>query len=127
MLVNSKWETIRKLYSKYFGYSEDYIDYLAIKDILKLTCMGYSYYKIARRLKMDSQYVLSVLNQYFDNDGLNYDLGFSPLAVYKISKDLDEFTQYINSREYYVKNYEISYLFNICKNFFDYEEKYNGN
>lgn len=125
MNVNSNWNLVLNYYSKAFSYPYEIVEYLAVRDILKRNCMGYSNYRIAKKLKMKVQYVSDSIFQFFGTYGLLSDLSYSPLAIYKNNRTLESFTNEVNSTECYSKLHkEIIYnMYISCKIFFEYEEE----
>ena len=123
------WDYIKSIYMDKYNIPEPVVDMIAVEPILRHCVTGYSISKIVRYTLMQRKYVKATINEYFEFDGWDDDLDFSPLAFYRRSFGsvvrFEEEIKMISS----IENDIIAFLFFICKR---YEgivkeiEKYHG-
>jgi len=123
------WDYIKSIYVNEHNIPEPVVDMIAAEPILRHCVTGYSINKVVRYTLMQRDYVKAILNEYFEFDGWNVDLDFSPIAFYRRSfGNITRFEQEINMISS-VKNNLIAFLFFICKRYEDIIEeieKYHG-
>jgi hypothetical protein len=116
-MKNNRWKYILKYYRNSFGFPYYITDYIAIKEIIKLCCCGYSNKRISNRLKFQLDYVIGVLQKFLYFTGWYSDLSFSPLAIYKQGDTLDSFTIKVYNIDTFIKDTIIESSFNICEEY----------
>jgi hypothetical protein len=109
------WTGIKMFYKKVFNIPEKVLEYVAIFKILTDCVVGYSNYKIATRNKVEIEYVMEVIFDFFSFGGWKHDLDISPLSVYNMVNGI--FIAY----ESYIKSIStmseenLIISFNICR------------
>lgn len=76
------WDSIKKIYKVNFNISENIIEYYSVLDVLKKCVSGYSNLRISFGLKDNIKYIRELLYEFIGFSGWDYDLDFSPIAVY---------------------------------------------
>lgn len=113
------WDCIKSVYVNEHNIPEAIVDMIAVEPILRHCVTGYSINKIVRYTLMQRKYIKTVINEYFEFDGWNDDLDFSPLAFYRRSFGsvvrFEEEIKMVSS----IKNDMIAFLFFICKRYED--------
>jgi hypothetical protein len=109
-----KWKLVQKFYKEKFGYPYRITDLIAVQEILKESCMGYSNSRIASRLEIAEEDVFHDLIEFLHFSGWEYDLKYSPLALYAQHKDLDRYRGEVYNIDMYAKDSYILVGFRIC-------------
>jgi hypothetical protein len=121
--MTDTWKEILKFYEKELDIPRNVTEFLAVLEILKGCAMGLSNNRIAKGYD-DVDYVAITLINYFNFPGWEYDLDFSPLAIYKRNNgNYLAYEQEITmiSNEDFNGNIKISY--NICKKYIKVKEE----
>lgn len=95
MTVHPNWEVIQKIYKELFGVEPEVINFIAVKDILRLCCYGMSSKRISSELFVGEEYVTDVLIEYFDFGGWEETLEINPLSLYNSTIEFSDFVKYI--------------------------------
>ncbi len=93
--VHPQWETIQKLYQSKFGTAPEVIDFIAVKDVLRLCCYGFTPQGIAVDLHMDESYVVSILEDYYGFSGWTNDLQADLYSIYRSIESFEDFENYL--------------------------------
>lgn len=118
IIMQNSWEKFRKYYAELFGITLELVDCLAVYDVLRMCACGYANYRIARKTKLDIQYIEETLFTYFDFYGWNFDLDFSPIALYNRSNDnIVYFEQEIRMVSNRTDERFINRMFEVCQRF----------
>lgn len=113
------WNYVLKFYKNVLGIPEFIAESISVYDILKNCACGLSNYRISKRYNInDIDYVAITIYQYFKFPGWQFDLDFSPLAIYnKVQGNYDLYLREIDmiSRASFDKYTDES--FRVCKEF----------
>jgi hypothetical protein len=116
--MQTNWEIFRKYYSELFGVSLELVDILAVYDVLRMCACGYANYRISKKTKLDIFYIEETLLTYYDFYGWNFDLDFSPIALYNRSNDnINRFEEEIRMTSNRVDEGFIKRMFEISQRF----------
>jgi len=114
----NNWEIFKKYYAELFGISLELVDILAVYDVLRMCACGYANFKISKRTKLDIQYIEETLFTYFDFYGWNFDLDFSPIALYNRCNDnITFFEQEIRMISNRTDERFIKRMFEVCQRY----------
>lgn len=113
----NSWLNVQRFYKQEFGYPYIITDLIAVGDILKRCCMGYSNIRIAKRLDFTEQYITSTLIEFLKFSGWYKDLFYSPLAIYKQYSSIDNFLSEVYNKDMYAVEKYARLAFTICKRY----------
>lgn len=116
--METLWDVIKAFYNYKFNIPPEYIEYIACEPILSKCVEGFSNVSIAKRFNLPVDYIKEIIIEFLDFLGWDFDLDFSPIAVYKNSNEnYDLFYQNVLMTSSVSSNENIYLLFNICKKF----------
>jgi hypothetical protein len=124
-MESKEWKLVRLFNEKYLRIPPVLSDYIAVKDILRLSVSGLSNMTIMRQLDEGKEYVEQVLHHFLEFEGFDKDLDFNPYIFY--SRNNKNFTLFkdeisrisgVSDDFYFLLN-----LFRICIIFDEIDKK----
>jgi len=112
------WKLVEHFYEKYLEIPSYIVYFLSIENVVKGCAMGLSNVRIAKKNLLDIYFVSGILSEEVDFEGWNYDLDFSPLAIYNRSNEnfLAYEQEILTISPFNFENL-VKLSFNICKRY----------
>lgn len=122
--MTTLWNAIKLIYREKFLIPDKVIDYIAVRPILIKSLSGYGNERIARSMGESILYIRSVLMEFLNFDGWNFDLDYNPIAFYnRIHGNLEWFRQEVLMVSKISNIKLIDKSFHLCRNFYEIIEK----
>jgi hypothetical protein len=112
-MVNEDWDKFVEAYCSTFSVTRDFVEKLAVHDVLQLVVSGYSIVTIARRLDMEKEYIKEVCTQFLSFPGFPCDLDINPYFVFRRSSSLEDFKKEVRTISNVLDN-DLDLCYNIC-------------
>lgn len=119
------WIDFRKYYARKFGTTEQMVDLIASYETIRLCVTGYSNRRISNRLLISVIDVEETIFEFLDFLGWDYDLDFSPIALYNKSNGIFmAYEQEISMVTGRLSDYSLVVRsFDICRKFLKIKER----